>query len=58
MVMVVVFDLVSFSSVRMLLARIPETLGMLIFAIGLIGVAVFLRWYFSRETDEKNNASK
>lgn len=40
--------LVETTNKNLLLGFMPESLGMLLFGIGLIGFAVGLRWVFSR----------
>lgn len=38
-----------------LLFAIPETVGMLAFGIGLVFLAVFIRWFMARGETQKND---
>lgn len=47
----------EFASVETLLVSIPESLGLLVFGVGLVVLAVFIRSILSRG-DEENGVSK
>ncbi len=47
----------SLATLKAFLVGIPESLGLLVFGITLVGTAVFIRWFLARgessSTDEK-----
>jgi membrane protein implicated in regulation of membrane protease activity len=55
--MAVLLEITSLGVIRFILASVPESVGVLLFAIALIVVAVLIRRYFSRgetpNSDEK-----
>lgn len=59
------FYLLQTANQNLLLGFVPESLGLLIFGVGLIGVTVALRWLFGKgearsegEVEKKTEAAK
>lgn len=50
------FEILDVAASGPMLFGIPETAGLLAFGIGLISVAVILRWVLGRRDEDKTNA--
>ena len=51
--MVIVTEKIDTAAAGKLLFAIPETLGMFAFGIGLVCIAVLIRWFIARTTSLK-----
>ncbi len=51
--MVIVFETLDMAAVEPLLLGMPESFGVLLFGIGLVTIAMLLRWILGRGDDEK-----
>ena len=57
--MLVLFEMMGFGTIKIFLAGIPESLGLLAFGIGLVGMAVLIRRIMGRgQTEQEMNGSQ
>ena len=54
-VMLVLFEITDLAAAETLLVSIPESLGLLAFGIGLVAVAVLIRWFLGRGESQKGD---
>lgn len=53
MVILVLFEILNLAAIRTLLVGIPESIGLLVFGIGLVLTAVLIRRLLGRGSEEK-----
>jgi len=53
--MLILLQIPEFTTVETLLVSIPESIGLLVFGIALVGLAMFLRTILSREDVAKGD---
>lgn len=53
--MIAFFEMSYLASVKLFVAGIPESLGVLVFGIGLVGMAVLVRSLMARGETERTN---
>lgn len=51
--MTVVVEILDIATIKTLLVGIPESIGLLIFGIGLAATAILIRWLLGRDDTEK-----
>ena len=47
-------DIINFTAAATLLFGIPESIGLLVFGVGLTAVAVTIRWFLGRDDAERS----